>query len=269
MRKIGIVAACAAMVVVLVFALVGCGGSGPSSSASEYVDQQFIADIGKALEARWAITDVSSSSSSSSDDEEREARGKAVDAELAVLGDYTSAKFEDSALQEKAIKYVNCLKDQKAALEYYSADYSKYREDWSKAYDARTQLLKDFVDNYGLTVSEKHADILKDLLTNAKLVTEKEDQQAAVDAICASMHFESAGDEFGHEYTAVVENTAGVDFEYFSINVNLLDADGVVIESTGDSVNNWEKGQKVKFSIYASEPFASTSVKASSWSAAK
>ena len=53
------------------------------------------------------------------------------------------------------------------------------------------------------------------------------------------------------------------------ININLLDADGVVVQSTGDSVNNWEKGQKVKFSFSTPYEFASVSVKPSSWNESK
>ena len=269
MRKTGMALSLVAMVIVVAFGLAACGAGQPAESSSGYADEQFVKDLSKALEARWSVTEASGSSSKGSDDADREMRSKAVDAELAVLEDYTGAKFEDSALQEKAIKYVNCLKDQKASLEYYSVDNSRYKEDWSKAYDARTQLIKDFVNNYSLTVSEKNAGMLNDLLTNAKLVSEKEDQQAAVDAICASIQFQPSDSEYGKEYAAIVENTSSIDFSYFSINVNLLDADGVIVESTGDSVDNWEAGQKVRFTIHTLEDFASIIVKASNWRAAQ
>ena len=251
---------------VLAFACAGCSGSGQvsasSSSEEQYADQQFITDLARALEARWAITDIQDDA-----EDERTRRTKAVDAELDILSDYSSAKFEDSALQEKVVGYINALKAQKDSLDYYAVDSEKYNDDWEKAYDTRTQLLKSFVNDYGLEVSDKHANTLKDLITNATLVDEQNAQQAAVDALCAAMVFAPGGDEFGHEYVAVVENTSGIAFDSFVININLLDADGVVIDSIGDSVNNWEPGQKAKFDFYSPDDFASVSVKPSYWQA--
>ena len=254
--------------VVFALALAGCGnGSQASSSSSEesYADAQFLQDLGKGLEARWAITDAPENESLTQS-EEKEMLGKAVQAELGVLEGYTSQKFEDSTLQEKAIQYVNCLKDQQAALEYMTVDYTKYSEDWGKAYDTRTQLLKGFVDDYGLTVSEEHAATLKDLVTNGSLVDDKEKKQKAVDKICKKMKFKQA-DEHGY-YEAVVENTAGFTFKNFDVYVNLLDKDGVIVESTYANVNNWEAGQKAKFEFWYDGDFDKISVKSNYWEAA-
>ena len=53
----------AAIVACIIFALAlaGCGGASQASSSSpeeSYADAQFVQDLGKALEARWAITDA-------------------------------------------------------------------------------------------------------------------------------------------------------------------------------------------------------------------
>lgn len=262
-KRIAAVAACLAFAL----AMTGCGGaSSASSSSSEesFADAQFVADLGKALEARWAIMDASGDKQLTAE-AEKEMLGKAVQAERDILEGHTSQKFEDSGLQEKAIKYVNCLKDQQAALDYMTVDYEKYSEEWSKAYDARTQLIKDFVDNYGLTVSEANAATLKELTTNGTLVNDKQKKQAAVDKICSEMVFEPSEE---YMYTAVVENTAGFDFKTFQVTVNLLDADGVIVESTYAGVDNWEAGQKAKFDFWYDGEFSKVSVKSDYWDAA-
>ena len=261
-KRIAAVMACLAFA----FALAGCGGAGSVSSGSSeesFADEQFIVDLSKALEARWAITDAASDDALTQD-AEKEMLENGVKAELDILEGYTSQKFEDSNLQEKAIKYVNCLKDQQAALDYMTVDYDKYSKEWGSAYDARTQLINEFVDNYGLTVSEENADTLKELVTNGSLVTDKQKKQKAVDKICKNMKFERA-DEY--QYAAVVKNTTDFNFKTFSVRVNLLDKDDVIVESTYASVNNWEDGQKAKFDFWYNEEFEKISVKADYWEA--
>jgi len=261
-KRVAAIAACLAFAL----ALAGCGGaSSASSSSSEesFADGQFIVDLGKALEARWAITDAVSDEAQTQE-AEKETLGNGVQAELDVLEGYTSQKFEDSSLQEKAIKYINCLKDQQAALDYMTVDYQKYSDEWGKAYDTRTQLIKDFVDNYGLTVSEANAGTLKELTTNGSLVNDKQKKQKAVDKICKKMKFERT-DEY--QYAAVVENTADFNFKTFQVRVNLLDKDDVIVESTYASVNNWETGQKAKFDFWYDGEFKKISVKSDYWEA--
>ena len=259
------------MSALFVFALAGCGGgsSQPSSSTQENADALFITDLGKALEARWAVTD-NPENTTDTIDKEKEVMGSAVQAELSILGDYTSAKFEDSGLQAKAIDYINCLKDQQASLDYISIDYTKYDEEWHAAYDKRTQLIKDFVDDYGLTVSEANNETLKELVTNASLVNDKEAKQAAVDKICKSMKFEAVNaDEYDHTYAAVVKNSSDVDFKTFSVVINLLDKDGVIVESTYGTVNNWGSGDKAKFDFWYDGDFSKIKVKSDYWEEAK
>lgn len=65
------------------------------------------------------------------------------------------------------------IKQQKEALKYLQVNYDKYEKLWYEAYDERTKLIVDFVDNYGLTVSDKYKSTLDDFKTNAQEVEDK------------------------------------------------------------------------------------------------
>jgi len=252
--------------------LAGCGQQGGGGQAGgsaqeaepQYADEAFIKDLAKGLEARWKLPDIPATASSA---EEEEAYRKAVNAELDIIKDYTSATFEDSKLQEKAIQYINLLKDQLEALKFTQVDYVKYSDLWKKAYDERSKMLVDFADNYGLTVSSEYAETLADMRVNATTVSEKEDKQAKIDALCANVVFEKASDDpYDTEYVAIVENNTGFDIKTYTADVILLDADGVNVNTQYVSVNSWKNGQKAKLQIYPyNVEFVSTEVNVTYW----
>lgn len=244
-------------------AITGCGNTKEGSAEKEkkeaVADEKFLKDLAKGLEARWSIKDQDVELGS---EEEKKYTDKLVSAELDILEKYQNEKFEDSKLQEKAIQYINLLKQQKEALDYMTADYEKYGELWTEAYDKRTQMIVDFVNDYKLTVSDKYESTLKDITVNAKQVTEENEKEEKVQALVESIEFGLAEDDgYGWKtYNAVVENTTEMTFSYFNLTINLLDQDDVIVETTYANVSNWGKGQKVKFEFMTDKEFAATQV---------
>lgn len=252
-----------------VFGLIGCGNKTASTSKDEqYADKDFISSLSKALEKRWDLSDKQAEKEKASgkkfetgSDEHKELFMSYVDAEIPELEKYKDAKFKDSKLQEKAIQYINLINDQKAALDYIKVDYKKYLQLWSKAYNERTQLIIDFVNNYGLTASEKHSQILKDLVLKGQEVTKAEDNKNAVKTMTDAIKFEKVDNSSSwKKYQAVVENTTGIDFSYYDLSINLLDKDGVIVEAEHANVANWGNGQKAKFEFSSNKEFTSTSI---------
>ena len=233
-------------------AMPGCTQqSGTAGSAAEqepeepqYADEAFLEAMARGLEARWALAGKETYATT---DEEVESLTKMVNAELDEISGFTSEPFEDSKLQEKAIQYINLLKDQLAALDYAKVDYAKYNELWSTAYNARPQASVDIADNYALNCSEENQETLKDMRLNASMVTEKEEKQKKIEELTASFDFQDEGD--GH-YVAVVENTTGFDIKDYGASVILYDADGVNVDSQYVSVKDWANGQKAKLDFY-------------------
>lgn len=257
--------------------LAGCGtaktgmtGSASAQSSEQYEDQAFIKSLSKGLQERWKLNDEDEKKYSDvapSDDEYVDMRNTYVDAELNQVSRYTDAKFEDQKLKEKAIAYVNCLNDQKKAMEYYaSANYEEYDELWNSGLDERSKLIEDFVNEYGLTVDEKYEDTLKKMLTNSELVKSNEEDQKKLDELLNSAKFECVKEEGGWKtYSAIIENTTGITFTTLQVYINLLDQDGVIVETEYDDISNFQSGQKAKLEFLTDQTFVSTQVTASYW----
>ena len=158
----------------------------------------------------------------------------AVQAEIDNDEPLKERQFKDSKLQEKVITYINL-----------SSDYST---EWTKVYDKRSALLKDFVDNYKLTVDSKYQDPLNDIVANGSSVKKKTETEDALNNLIASATFEKTDDGYGYyAYSAVIENISGIDFGTVNLILALYDADGVKAAEVYASTNAWPAGEKVKF----------------------
>ena len=231
--------------------LAGCGGN-QSNAADEvhYADDEAMATIAKGWEKRQDIVDAIDDDTKNNDSKYGEALQKGIQAEIDADASLKDAKFQDSKLQEKVLAYINILDDQyELAGEFDSANFDFY-EKWNEIYDERSMMLKDFADNYGMTVADKYADNFKELMVNGKSAQEKSDKQDAINALIAGASWEKSDDGYGSfTYTAIVENTSDYDFSNVSLTVNLYDADDVKTEAYAN-VTTWRKGEKAKFEAY-------------------
>lgn len=240
-------------IVVLVLAAIlsfGMFTSCSSSSSDEphYADQDFIKSVSKGLEDRWALQD------SQKDETSVDSMREAVQTELDAVEEYKTATFEDSVLQEKALNYINVLHECLDNVEYFASD-DQY-EKWEAVYDQRTILIKDFVDNYGLTVSEKYKSNLEELVANGKTVGAKNEQTEAIKKIVDDLDFEVEKEEYGWKtYSAVFENTTDYEIVDLSLDVNLLDSDGVIVDTQYVSAENVAKGQKARLEFETEKSF--------------
>lgn len=109
-------------------------------------------------------------------------------------------------------------------------------------------MLKDFVDNYKLTVDSKYQDPLNDIVANGSSVKKKTETEDALNNLIASATFEKTDDGYGYyAYSAVIENISGIDFGTVNLILALYDADGVKAAEVYASTNAWPAGEKVKF----------------------
>lgn len=253
--------------------LTGCSGSGTtheSSSAAtteaapSYADQDFMNNLSKGLITRWDISDeltqkVAEGTVTMESSEYKQGLVDCVNAELEAISGYKTGLFKDGNLQVLAISYINALERQLAALEDYPTE--AYEKEWETAYDERTKLLSQLVSDYNLTVDEAHQAYLDEFKAKGKQVQMKEQYQSQVDDLLASIEFEETNDEYGYrEYTAVVENTTDLDFIHFSIDINLMDEDGVLLGTQYASFDNWNSGVKARFQFSTDEDFATTEI---------
>ena len=92
---------------------------------------------------------------------------------------------------------------------------------------------------------------------------EKDAQEQVIDSMLSNITFEEVPDEYAGDwktYQGVVENTTGSDFSTFAVNINLLNADGVIVETAYDQVSNFTNGAKAQFEFSTDKEFTSTEV---------
>lgn len=253
----------------------GCSSNNNSKNEEkkeeiQYADDQFIKDMSKGLQARWKLNeqdenkegydqiDVQSS-------EYKDMMLSYVQAELDCIEKYKDEKFKDSQLQEKAISYINLLTKHKEVCDYIPVDYyGKYLDEFQSIYNERSKIIEDMANNYGLTVEEKYQSNLDEFKTNSQLVQEQDALQNSITNMLNNIQFQEVNDDgYGWKtYQAVVENTSGKDFSEFSVNINLLNADGVIVETQYDQVSNFANGAKAQFEFMTDKDFTSTQVTA-------
>lgn len=244
----------------------GCGSVSNQSGANSIAqvssgsDKEFMKDMKKALQARWDINDSKSTDdiNKMSSDEQLAFMKSYVEAEKDILSKYSSADFNDVRLGKIATDYLSSLDGQLNSLKYYTTDYSKCITTWKEAYAKRVPLINELVNDYGLTVDSKYQTILDSVLNDAKSVKEKSDLETNIQSMITSADFEKSSKSTGNwsVYEATIGNSSGVDFSSFGITVNLLDSNGVIIDSTySNTVQNWGSGDKAKFSFQTDKSF--------------
>lgn len=254
--------------------LIGCGTQEKKDEKEQpqYADDDFIQDMSKGLQARWDLNEADEKKEGYEDilvnsKEYQEMMLSYIDAELDVISKYSEEKFEDKTLQEKAIKYINLLEKHKEICDYMTVDYDKYEEEFQPIYNERSKIIENLVNEYGMTVDEKHQKTLNDFITNSQLVQEQENKEAAINQMLAGIQFQVTEDDGNgwKTYQAIVENNTGIDFKTFSADINLLSADGVIVETAYYQVSAFNNGSKAQFEFMTDKEFTSTQVIADWW----
>lgn len=165
MKKMGIVLMLIASLAVGI--MVSCSSGG--SSEVKYSDEDFIKSLAKGLEARWDI----GLKQSNEGKEKPTVQGykECIQAELDQVEQYQDAAFEDNILKEKAQAYINMLNESMDNVEYAVSE-TEYQK-WADIFNQRTLMIKDFVDNYGLTVDSEHQKLLDEVLKRAEENTDE------------------------------------------------------------------------------------------------
>lgn len=231
--------------------MVGC-----STKDNRTMDEKFIDDLKIGLQERWKISDSADETAYGSK-EHLDTYTKSVDCELNKIKKYEEEKFENETLKNTYTAYMDTLNKQKDALTYLNANSDKYDQMWNEAYNERVKLIKTFVDDFGLKVDEKHQKTLDDMLIAAQLQIEKDNYQVKLDEFADSVVFdlEEGNDGYSEKYVAIVENITGKDLEYLHMNINLYDANDVILETAYSSVENFKNGEKARFEFYTEHDF--------------
>ena len=254
--------------VVLATSICGCGSTSTSNSSNTQTsvsaenekksDADFIVNLGKGLEARWTLTDSEEYNSEALETmslaEYQKADTLFVNAELDAIGDLDEYEFEDQDLKKLAETYMMGLELQKEGIQYQgTTEYTKQQQTWDLGYNYRAVCMTDLYNEYGLTVDEKFKNNLDDFVAESLTAKKSIAVQEYVDELPSKVEYvkdEEKSDDWSTYYKAVIENTTEYEIDSLEIEIDFLDASGVVIYQTSDSLKNIKAGGKVQSSIY-------------------
>ena len=99
------------------------------------------------------------------------------------------------------------------------------------------------------------------LVSHGKKVERDNNEKSAVESLAGTINL-----EFTEQYStftgqATVSNNTGYDFDYINFKVELFDANGVKVETTGLYANHWLNGETIVLNCYTSQKEAPATVK--------
>ncbi len=217
-------------------------------------EDDFLKDLAKGLEDRWILTNA---------DEGKETLTKAdwekyFDAEYNIISKYANANFENQTMSKLAKKYVECIVQSKECLPYVGTNQwqTKYS---NGVYNTRVETLYKINSITPIPVSEENKKELQNLITNGEVIDMVRD-------LLKTVKFEKTEESYGWKtYQAVVMNSTTIDFSHFAFEIDLIDKDGVTLTTAYSSVDNWDAGERSRFTFSTNEKFVEMEVERASW----
>ena len=144
------------------------------------------------------------------------------------------------------------------ALKYFDND-AKFAAEIDDITNQRAAIIYELHKSNKLDFDDRYKDDASDMYETGKTYL-------TVQKILKTTKFKLEKNDYGYKtYSAVVKNTTSDDFNYFAFNINLNDKDGVTVETTTASTDNWEAGNKHRFEFGTEKSFKSIEIKSCTW----
>ncbi len=154
--------------------------------------------------------------------------------------------------------YIQCVQDMYDRADMY---FSGQSMDFQDLMGHRAELISDFAENYGLTVSKEYTDRLDSDVSYGKRVAEDRKYKDEIQKMVDRLKFKlTEDDEYQRTYTAILENTSDKTLSSLDISINLLDKDGVIVDTNNAGVTNVKPGQKARIEFCTSTKFKDTDI---------
>lgn len=245
------------LLVVSMVTLSACGNSKKTEEV-HYADKDFLNSFVDGLQKRWDYVESDQGDKDSTDNMAGYVI-KANEFELNALKKYKDEKFKDSNLQEKALAYINAIKNNIDVAKKY--DDSKLIEKYNPVQEKRTVILTEIIKEYKPKFDEKHQKYADDLMKKGTQAKEENAQKEAVNNLFTNVTFNKTDDGYGFfNCTATVENTTKYTIKNLSLTIKLVDDSNTVVSTTYASAENWTPGQKYNFEFGTDKNFTKTEV---------
>lgn len=226
-------------------------------------DDRFMDMLVRGLEARYALYPPEPTP----EDEEywygpkpltREDWQARFEAEYTYMAPFLDAEFEDPELAPLAKTYVDCIVRSMDALDTFGT------EQWddlypNNIYQVQTETLFHIHQLRPVVVCQEYDKFLQEMLTNGeamKMVNELIDN-------VMFLYVDTNGNT--KKYETTLTNTTSLNFKYFKLEVEYLDADGNRVHVETLNKDRWNSGEPHRFTIRTDKEFEAIRVYAANW----
>lgn len=178
--------------------------------------------------------------------------------ELDRLESLKEETFRNEELGAAAVRYIQSLEDSRAALEHFGTDQ------WEDLYHNGAyweQAIALFEINriQPVSVGEEFQETLTEMVDNGEIVNMV---RPLLDQI-QFLHINTK--ENRKKFETTVKNTTSLTFEWFSLDVNLLDENGDILETENIKVTYWRPEKKQRFHFTTDKEFSAIDVAFANW----
>ena len=180
------------------------------------------------------------------------------DAEYEKLASFKEDKFKDETLRELANRYIRHLEESYETLEQFGTD--QWTDEYnSRVYQQQTVTLVELNKLFPITVAEEYEKNLTKMLNNGEIIQ-------MVTTIIDQIYFLDIRDTgYGTTYETTIRNSTSLTFEWFTLEVELLDDSGNVLDTKLLELTSWEPEEKVRLNFTTKEPFSSIDIAFANW----
>ena len=179
-------------------------------------------------------------------------------AEYTRIAPFKQEKFQDEAMEAAALRYIGSIEASVDALEHFGTDQWE-DEYFNGAYWEQANALYLVNALRPISVAEEHQETLTDLLINGEIIN-------MVRPLLDQVMFLHVGtNNAGKKYETTIKNTTSLNFEWFSLDVNLLDEDGKIMDTETVKVITWKPDQRKRFNFTTDQEFSGIEVAFANW----
>ena len=219
-------------------------------------DEEFVAAVGRALQARWDLSSLYTSRilAALTAAEYQDYLRSCVAAEEAELGSILDYRFLDNDLAALAQRYYYALTLQRQGAEFARTDsVNDYNRTWVLGYNYRVAAIWELCSHFSLRVDEGYETRLSELLSTHAEAARQVAFQELIDRLPHTLRYEkdparSDGDTVC--FMGEVVNDTEYDIKSLSIDVSFLDAEGRILCQGSDWISNLHAGQSARSTIF-------------------
>ena len=219
-------------------------------------DDRFMDSLEAGMEARWQLKDVFEAEKNAVLTKEQWAQY--FDAEYNCIAAFRDETFQDEILGAAAKRYVASIEASIASLEQFGT------EEWeeiyySGAYNEQMAALFQIHSVRPVEVAEERLEDLEYMLIIGEVI------DMAYPLIDQVMFLNVRNDDNLHTYETTIRNTTSLTYEWFQLEVDLLDENGEVLDTEIARVSWWDPNERLRFTFVTRFDFSAMDVRVAQW----